>query len=79
MNTVQEQWEIFSKQVVPKDAPAIQVTEMRRSFYAGAESMLRIQWAIGDSAISEDAGVAILEGVHDECRRFADDVAKGVA
>lgn len=79
MNTVQEQWEIFFKLVVPKDAPVIQVTEMRRSFYAGVESMLRIQWAISDSAISEEAGVAILEGVHDECQRFAEDVAKDAA
>ncbi|MBZ0086495.1 MAG: hypothetical protein K8F33_00100 [Thermomonas sp.] len=79
MNTVQEQWDGFRKLVVPKDAPEVQVTEMRRAFYAGVEAMLRIQWAIGDDAVSEDAGVAILEGVHDECRRFAEDVANGAA
>lgn len=79
MNSIQEQWEAFSALVIPKGASKTQITEMRRAFYAGAESVLRIQWAIGDSAISEDAGVAILEGVHDECRRFADDVSNGKA
>jgi len=79
MNTVQEQWESFSKLVVPKDAPEIQVTEMRRAFYAGVEAMLRIQWAIGDAAVSEDGAMAILEGVHDECQRFASEVVKGAA
>lgn len=79
MNTVQEQWESFHAIVVPKDAPEVQVTEMRRAFYAGVEAMLRIQWAIGDAAISEDGAMAILEGVHDECHRFAAEVAKGAA
>lgn len=79
MNTVQDQWERFRKHVVPKDAPPVQVQEMRRSFYAGVEAMLRIQFAISDGAMSEDAAVAILEGVHDECCRFAGDVARGAA
>lgn len=77
MNTIQEQWESFHSLVVPKNAPPVQVTEMRRAFYSGVEAMLRIQWALGD--MSEDAAVAALEGVHDECRRFADEIAKGAA
>jgi len=79
MNTVQEQWDEFRKLVVPKDAAPIQVQEMRRSFYAGVEAMLRIQWAIGEDSVSEDAGVAILEGIHDECQRFAQEVLGGKA
>jgi len=77
MNTVQEQWGSFSKIAIPKDAPDVQVTEMRRAFYAGVESMLRIQLAIGDAEISEDDAMAMLEGVYDECRRFAAEVARG--
>lgn len=79
MNTVQEQWSSFEKMVISPNAPEVQRTEMRRAFYAGVEAMLRIQWAIGDAAISEDAGMAILQGVHDECRQFAADVASGAA
>lgn len=78
MNTVQEQWQIFSALVVPKDAPEVQITEMRRAFYAGVEAMLRIQWAIGGIE-NEEAAVAMLEGVHDECRRFSVEIARGNA
>ena len=79
MNTIQEQWNSFKLLVVPKDAPPIQRQEMRMAFYAGAEAMMRIQWAVGDEAISEDAGVAILEGCQDELRRFAEQVQNGEA
>ena len=79
MNTIQEQWESFATRVVPKDAPAIQRKEMRRAFYAGAEAMMRINFAIGHDSISEDAGIQILNGCQDECRRFAEQVAKGNA
>ncbi len=79
MNTIQEQWALFSTLVIPANAPAIQKQQMKLAFYAGVESTLRIQFNIGDKAISEDAGVAILEGIHDECRRFAADMATGKA
>lgn len=62
---------------MPKDAPLVQRQEMRRAFYAGVEAMLRLQYAIGD--MSDDAGVAMIEGWHDECRRFAQLVAAGTA
>ena len=77
MNTVQEQWASFSKMVVPKDAPPVQIQEMRRAFYSGVKAMIRIQWAVG--GVSENAGVEMLEGVHDEVKRFEIEVAQGSA
>jgi len=77
MNTIQQQWCMFEKTVIPVDAPQMQRQEMRRAFYAGAESMLRLQYGMGD--VSDDAGVAMIEGWHDECRRFAQQVAIGAA
>ena len=79
MNTIAEQWAAFEVLVVPKDAPPVQRQEMRRAFYAGAETMLRLSYSVGDKSISENAGVAMLEGWHDECRRFAQQVAQGRA
>ena len=79
MNTIQEQWNSFAEWVVPKDAPSIQRQEMRRAFYSGAEAMMRIQWNIGDNSISEDAGVAILEGCREEMKIFATQVKNGCA
>lgn len=79
MNTIQEQWEQFSALVLPPDLSAIQAQEMRRAFYAGVQAMINIQWEIGDESISEAAGVQMLEGIHDECRRFALEIANGKA
>jgi hypothetical protein len=79
MNTILEQWESFSAMALPLDAPPIQRQEMRRAFYAGAEAMARIQFSVGDRAMSEDAGVQVLEGCHDELRGFARRVVEGKA
>ncbi|MGK2897241.1 MAG: hypothetical protein ACSLE9_00940 [Burkholderiaceae bacterium] len=79
MNTIAHQWGLFATLVIPKDASPVQRQEMRRAFYAGAEGLARIQYAVGDASISEDAGVQILEGVNDELRRFAAEVAGGRA
>lgn len=79
MNTIADQWTAFDALVVPKSAGPAQRQEMRRAFYAGAEAMLRLQFSIGDEAVSEEAGVAMMEGWHDECRRFAVQVQEGNA
>lgn len=79
MNTVQEQWDYFASMVVPKDAPDIQRTEMKRAFYAGAEAMMRINFAVGVDEISVEAGMQIFVGCEEECRRFAQLVADGKA
>lgn len=75
MNTIAEQWAIFEMLVMPKDASPVQRQEMRRAFYAGAEAMLRLQYVACDKGVSENGGVMMLEGWHDECRRFAQQVA----
>ena len=79
MNTIADQWAAFEVLVMPKDAPPVQRQEMRRAFYAGAEAMLRLQHAATEPGISENAGVMMLEGWHDECRRFAQQVSQGLA
>lgn len=54
---------------MPNDAPEIQVNEMKLAFLGGASALLALTTEI--SCHSEDAGVEMLEGLHDECRRFA--------
>lgn len=79
MNTIADQWATFAAMVVPKGATAVQRQEMRRAFYAGAEAMLRLQWIAGDIRVTENGAIAMIEGWHDECRRFAQQVADGTA
>lgn len=78
MNTLQDQWEKFSTLVVPKDAPPIQKIEMKRSFYAGAHAYFHL--IAGDLCdVSDDAGVAMIEGWRQEIETFAAEVKAGRA
>lgn len=45
-------WNQFRTQVIPADAPPVQVKEMRRAFYAGVECTLN---RLGDEMSSGDA------------------------
>ena len=71
MRTIQEQWDSFEALVLPKDAPAVQVQEMRRAFYGGAQIMLFALMKIGDDDLSEEAGANILEGYNQEMSEFS--------
>lgn len=77
MNTIQQQWETFAKAVMPPNASPVQVREMRRAFYGGCEAMMRIQWNVAD--MSEEAGIAVLQGCHEEVEQFALTVLRGKA
>lgn len=79
MRTLADEWKEFETLVIPQSAPAMQRKEMRRAFYAGAQSLLQATVEIASADLSDDAGAAILEGYHDECRRFGNDIAHGRA
>lgn len=78
MNTIQSSWESYQSQVIPKDAPTVQITETRRAFYAGCQTILGIMYGIGDASISEDAGVEMIETLHQECQLFLSGIKGGV-
>jgi hypothetical protein len=72
-------WESYRREVIPADAPAVQVSECRRSFFAGAQAVLSEMNAISEPNVSEAEGVRRLEGMHRECRAFCADVKAGRA
>lgn len=76
MNTIQEKWESYLKTVMPADAPAAQIRECRIAFYAGAVMMMETMKSISDTD-NEDAAVAMLEGLEDECNAFFEGVRSG--
>lgn len=71
MNTIAEKWAQFEAKVMAPGAPELQRQEMRIAFYAGAMGLLDIETAIATPEISEDAGTAILQGIHAELQHFA--------
>jgi len=60
--------------IIPAEAPAVQVEECRRAFYSAAFALLTTFALIGTDEISEDAGVAHLDGLMKECDAFIADL-----
>ena len=77
MNTIQAQWASYEKNVMPDDAGPVQVRETRRAFYGGALAMFSLLHEAGGH--SNDAGVAIVDGLRAEVCDFARDVVAGAA
>ncbi len=73
---IREQWESFSR-ILPRDASATQISEMRRAFYAGVEAMIRINLEV--TVMSDDSGAIELQRLDEELAQFAADVKEGRA
>ena len=67
-NSCQSKWTSFAKQTLPPGVSPIQEREMCKAFYAGFVSCLRITQEIAE--MNDDAGVAVLQGLHDEMYEF---------
>lgn len=76
-----EAWGQFRMAVVPADAPEVQVTEMRRAFYAGAAGLQGLMFARlddqTDDCTAEDE--AFMMGINAELEAFAKAIAGGEA
>lgn len=80
MKTIADHWARFEMSVIPPTAPAIQRMEMRRAFFAGFQSALVAGLQMAEESGPDDAlGAAMLQALHDECKRFAADIAAGKA
>lgn len=61
--TIGEQWASYQAEVVPPQAPAVQLEECKRAFYAGAQAMFNavMQTAEFDSDDASEARLAAIE------------------
>lgn len=70
-NTMANEWRSFARAILdPIAAGDVQRQEMRRSFYAGAWSLMCILERIGDDDISEDVGTSWIESIKREIKDF---------
>ncbi len=70
-NTIAGAWDAFSAIAIHRDAPDIQRREMQMAFYAGAAAVLGIPLDIASARTSEEAGMHMLQGLHEEANAFA--------
>jgi hypothetical protein len=77
---IAEEWESYAMDVIPKNAPPVQMTETRRAFCAGAGSLLGILvrgLEPGEQPTQQDLG--LLERIQAELKAFHARVASGKA
>ncbi len=79
MRTIAQQWTQFERLAMPPSAGQLQRKEMRRAFYAGFQASLSVGVEIADADLSDEAGAAVLQGLHEECQLFAGEIAAGRA
>jgi hypothetical protein len=78
LRTVAQMWMLYREYVLPKGCPPIQVSECRRAFYAGVQSVLLDGLlGVGDDSIGEEQAMRHLEALFLECEQFAKDVEAG--
>jgi len=76
LRSIADEWKSFSEFVLSKDAPDVQISEMKIAFYAGyGVSVLHLK-EIGEPHISEENGVLHLKAVSEECDDFCDKILK---
>ncbi len=69
-DSIQKLWTDFQKKVIAPNAPAHQVRDMRMAFHAGFFSMLLMAMRLGETDVSEDAGILYLEQLRKEMNNF---------
>ena len=61
-------YDLYRAVVIPKDAGATQIAEIRKAFYAGSWATFQTMCKISDQ--EEDASVEEIEGLNKELRQF---------
>ena len=78
MNTINDECERFLDTVLPSGCSIIQRIEMQKAFYCGAETMRRLMCdLLGDENLSEEAGIALINGWSEEFQIFLQEKLKG--
>lgn len=71
LKSIEDEWVGFSGMIFAKTNPSpVQVSEMKRAFFAGAWSMLCAVKRIGEPDISEEEGIQYLEDRQSEGQQF---------
>lgn len=73
-----EQWDLYARTVLPKDAPHVQKLETRRAFYSGAQAILfRVIQAFSPESEPSEADLQVMTDLHEELQDFARAIAEG--
>ena len=73
-NTIAEKWTEYSAVISLDDAPELARIQIRRAFYAGALSLLKLQTEMVNADVDPIVGGYMLKTWREECDLFAQQV-----
>lgn len=76
MRTIKSKCDSYLE-LLPENASEVQVKETEMAFYAGAAAILAIMYELGGDDVSDEAGEAVLQSLHDEAVSYANSLAIG--
>jgi hypothetical protein len=80
MKLLETEWMNYRNAVIPKEASSTQLTECRRSFYAGSWALYMLIMNRLEGGTEDTPGdLALMAKLDNEMRDFKDRVVKGVA
>jgi len=70
-------WDTYRQKVVPPNASAVQVSETRKAFYAGASFLLAgVLLRLEPGPGITEGDMAMMTGIHDELMAFAESLVE---
>lgn len=76
---IEQAWLSYRTEVIPAAAPQVQVTESRRAFYAGAQSLFgAIMNILEPGAEATEGDMETMSSIDAELRRFGAQVKAGL-
>ena len=64
-------WRTYQREVIPRNAPAVQHEECRRAFYAGAVALFSLVMDASADPKSEEEGARVLDQLSQELQAYA--------
>lgn len=80
LKSLAEEWLILRAYVFGTEpVERVQLEEMQKAFFAGANVVCQMMLEIGEASVPDDVGVAHMESIVKECRRFKDELLRQYA
>lgn len=79
MPIINDEWDSYRRQVIPATAPAVQLQESKRAFYAGAQTLFHALVKIMDPSSEEptERDMRVMDSIDRELREFSASVTAG--
>jgi len=76
MRTIKSKCDSYLE-LLPVNASEVQVKETEMAFYAGSAAILHIMFELGSDDVSDEAGEAVIQSLHEEAVSYAGSLAIG--